>query len=125
MISRWAILGTAAVVLAIGGLGCHDVQPLQFKHTPAEETELGKKITLEETPQEVHDFVQKSYPDAEILEVREITHSPPRVRNFEVTMMLPGGRKKVIDYNVFPRRSPTVTEIPAAEPKGAGSTSSK
>jgi hypothetical protein len=123
MSSRWVgvaaslVVGAAALV-AVGGC---EMQPLKLTRTPASDTGVGVKRSFEQLPQEVQDFVKSSYPDAEITDVREMTHSE-RMRHFEVTMMLPGNRKKTIEYNTFPKKSPVVTEIQASEPKGAGAT---
>lgn len=108
------------VLAAIGvgtGAGC---QTEKRKNNPYM-SELGKEGTLVDTPVEVQEFVKAAYPDAEIENVYEMRHRKEyQVRHFEIHMILPGGRKKTIDYNVFQKPSTGVRTLEVQELQGAG-----
>lgn len=108
------LVAAAVVGVALAAGGCKNLP-----RTGELQSEEGKKITLDQTPPEVVDLVRASHPGAEIEKVVERTHSE-RVRNFEVHLRTPEGRKKVVEFNTFPRRSQEVQELGQQELKGVG-----
>ena len=109
------------VVLAAVGVGLAGGCETQKRKNNPYITDFGKAEAIEDTPTEVQEFIKASYPDAQVERVYEMRHRKNySVRHFEVHMILPGGRKKVVDYNVWQRPTYSPAELGANGVNGDG-----
>ena len=84
-------------------------------------SEMGKQGDITDTPPEVQEFVRDTYPDAAVERVYEKRHRKEyRVRHFEIHMVMPEGRRKVIEYNVFRKPTANVETLEKFEVQGSG-----